>query len=45
MQLEERVMRENIQWAVACAANSVIYANDLYDAMMTTIELIMGVLL
>jgi hypothetical protein len=39
------VMRENVQWGLAFAANSLIYAGDLYDAVMTTIELIMGVLL
>lgn len=38
-------MRENVQWSLAFAANSLIYAGDLYDAVMTTIELIMGVLL
>lgn len=36
-------MRENIQWAAACAANALIYAGDLHDAVMTAVELIMGV--
>lgn len=38
-------MRENFQWAVACAANSVIYANDLHDAVRAVLDLIMGMLL
>jgi hypothetical protein len=38
-------MRENVQWGVACAANVLIYADDLYDAMLTAVELIRGVLL
>lgn len=38
-------MRENIQWGLAFAANGLIYSSDLYDAVLTAIELIMGVLL
>lgn len=38
-------MREKFQWGAAFAANGLIYASDLHDAVMTTIELIMGVLL
>lgn len=38
-------MRENIQWGLAFAANSLIYAGDLYDAVLTAVELITGMLL
>jgi hypothetical protein len=38
-------MRENIQWGAAFAANSLIYSSDLYGAVMTALDLIMGVLL
>mgnify|MGYP001550975130 CR=1 FL=1 len=38
-------MRENIQWAVAFAANSLIYANDLFEALTEALSLLMGVLL
>lgn len=38
-------MREKIQLSAVLAANALIYAGDLYDAVMTTVELIMGVLL
>ena len=44
-QLEERVMRENFQWGLAVAANSLIYANDLFEAVMETVAFLMGVLL
>lgn len=36
-------MRENIQWGAAFAANSLIYANDLHDALVMAVEMIMGV--
>ena len=38
-------MRENFQWGLAFAANGLIYSNDLHDAAMTALDLIMGVLL
>ena len=38
-------MRENFQWGVACAANSLIYANDLFEALTEALSLLMGVLL
>ena len=38
-------MREKIQLSTVFAANGLIYSSDLYDAVMTTVELIMGVLL
>jgi hypothetical protein len=38
-------MRENVQWGAAFAANALIYVDDLYDAMLTAVELIRGVLL
>ena len=38
-------MRENLQWGAACAAQGLIFSSDLYDAVMTAVELGMGVLL
>ena len=38
-------MREKIQWGAALAANGLIYSSDLHDAVMTALDLIMGVLL
>lgn len=38
-------MREKIQWAAALAANGLIYSSDLYDAVLTVVELITGMLL
>lgn len=38
-------MREKIQWGAAFAANSLIYSSDLYDAVLTALELITGMLL
>ena len=38
-------MRDKIQWGMAFAANGLIYSNDLHDAAMTALDLIMGVLL
>lgn len=38
-------MRENFQWGVAFAANSLIYANDLFEALTEAFSLLMGVLL
>ena len=42
---EVRGMRENLQWGAACAAQGLIFSSDLYDAVMTAVELVMGVLL
>jgi hypothetical protein len=39
------VMREKIQLGAAFAANALIYAGDLYDAVLTALELLVGVLL
>jgi len=38
-------MRRKFQFGAACAANGLIYSSDLHDAVMTAIDLIMGVLL
>lgn len=43
--LGEMVMREKIQLGAACVANALIYAGDLYDAVLTALELLVGVLL
>lgn len=38
-------MREKIQWGAALAANGLIYSSDLYEAVMTALDLLMGMLL
>lgn len=38
-------MREKFQWGAAFAANGLIFSSDLHDAVMTALDLIMGVLL
>lgn len=38
-------MREKVQWGAACAVNGLIFANALADAVMTALDLIMGMLL
>ena len=38
-------MREKIQWGAALVANGLIFSSDLHDAVMTALDLIMGVLL
>lgn len=38
-------MRGKIQLSTVFAANALIYAGDLYDAVMTALDLIMGMLL
>jgi hypothetical protein len=38
-------MREKLQWSAACAANGLIFAHELTDAVMTALDLLMGMLL
>ena len=38
-------MREKIQWGAACAANGLIFVNELSDAVLTALDLLVGVLL
>jgi hypothetical protein len=38
-------MRDKFQWGVAFAANSLIYANDLLEALTEALAVLMGVLL
>lgn len=38
-------MREKIHWGAAFAANGLIYSSDLYGAVATALDLIMGVLM
>lgn len=38
-------MREKIHLSAVFAANSLIYSSDLYDAVLTAVELITGILL
>jgi hypothetical protein len=39
------IIRKKIQLSTVFAANALIYVNDLYAAVLTAAELIMGVLL
>ena len=39
----EAIMRNDLQWGAAFAANGLIYANDLADAAMSALSFLYGV--